>query len=508
MPLTYQNFIKKSISLELLGVGCRENGYPYFCTPKGAQIFGWAGVDGIHFCRIRGFGEMVFAISPMNCPGEYVHPVAENFEDFLRLLLACGDSAALEQAWQWDEAAFLQFLEENQPGKEQREIMELLKKSCKLEAMEQPWQYIKQLQDKFDYSKIKFTEDYYDPDMNPDAPEPKAEWKVYFEGGFWKYHGRERAGREVPVNKEFSWAGYTFVVPAVYLCGKGMVVDICRKVEPEKMTAFMEKWNLTPENEAERQFTSQEMQQIEKENPLTFDFRMKLNLNGSKLQQRHGYGTTYNACVPGNFADNREAKAVVEHYHLDASCCWSIMRWCFLWNTKRKPDISSLEITMMQEKVAVPGITFSVSRPGDMVEFTYPKGGTTYVLTVQEYEQKELFMERMGSEELEYPTYHHAMMYQIEPELPKGLLRISDAEEGDQPRRKLGVMENEYGPTMAASIGIIGGADGPTAMFLGSPKPQVVFSSLHFEPMETVNWQMTFYEKMVEDETINLFLKK
>ena len=31
--------------------------------------------------------------------------------------------------------------------------------------MEQPWTYIKNLQSSFDYSQIKYTEDYYDNDM-------------------------------------------------------------------------------------------------------------------------------------------------------------------------------------------------------------------------------------------------------------------------------------------------------------------------------------------------------
>ncbi|WP_222860695.1 hypothetical protein [Paenibacillus antibioticophila] len=52
----------------------RQNDPPYFCTPKGARMIGWAGVDGIHFCFVRGFGEMVFAVSPMNTAGNYVHP--------------------------------------------------------------------------------------------------------------------------------------------------------------------------------------------------------------------------------------------------------------------------------------------------------------------------------------------------------------------------------------------------------------------------------------------------
>lgn len=37
----------------------------YSDTENLKTLIGWAGVDGIHFCMIRGFGEMVFAVSPI-----------------------------------------------------------------------------------------------------------------------------------------------------------------------------------------------------------------------------------------------------------------------------------------------------------------------------------------------------------------------------------------------------------------------------------------------------------
>lgn len=108
-----KKFLQRGVDLSPVGVELREDNTNYFCTPKGASVFGWAGIDGIHFCFIRGFGEMVFSVSPMNTSPDYVHPVAENFTDFLRLILACGDVAAVEQAWMWNEAQFEAFLNEN-----------------------------------------------------------------------------------------------------------------------------------------------------------------------------------------------------------------------------------------------------------------------------------------------------------------------------------------------------------------------------------------------------------
>lgn len=97
----YKKYKKLKIDFSQLSLEPGDTSGGYFCTPKGAEIIGWTGVDGIHCCFVKGFGEMVFAVNPSNLPGDYVHPLARSFEDFLRLILACGLDAA-EQAWMWN----------------------------------------------------------------------------------------------------------------------------------------------------------------------------------------------------------------------------------------------------------------------------------------------------------------------------------------------------------------------------------------------------------------------
>ena len=140
MDKTYEKFLRSGMDLAAVGIECCRENTQYFCTPKGASVFGWAGTDGIHFCFIRGFGGMVFSVNPMNESQRYVHPLAKDFSDFLRLLLACGNEAALEQAWRWSREEFEAFLLKNPAAGEGEKTLKELAKAMKLTPMEQPWE--------------------------------------------------------------------------------------------------------------------------------------------------------------------------------------------------------------------------------------------------------------------------------------------------------------------------------------------------------------------------------
>ena len=80
----YNKFNKLNIDTMLLGIEQGNNESLYFCTPKGAKIIGWAGVDGIHFCFIPSISfDMVFVVSPMPCGEHYVEPIARNFLEMI-----------------------------------------------------------------------------------------------------------------------------------------------------------------------------------------------------------------------------------------------------------------------------------------------------------------------------------------------------------------------------------------------------------------------------------------
>jgi len=501
MSKTYERYLESNIDLSLIGLTQEADDIDYFCTPKGAKIIGRAGSDGIHFCFIPGFGEMVFVVNPMSTPGSYVHPLARNFQDFLRLLLACGNTAALAQAWCWDEEQFNEFLLENPPTDEQAATLAAIRENLSLDPMEQPFSYIRALQNRFDYRLIPYREGYYDM-VSVEPPIP--EWKVYFDGNFWMHHRRERAGKEIPINKQFVWEDEVWMIPAMYVCAKGLVIDFCLQVPPERIRAFMDKWNLSIDDDRTG-LTEEQRMLADAENPLIVSINPKVILNGAELATSHGCGLCWNPCFPeGN---GLEAYSVVQHYGLDPEQGYAIWRSAFPWKTKRKPGLKTLSVILTREPVPIPGPHFRVSSPGDRIELVHPSTGEKHTLTVQEYKRQELPAEHFHDLNQELPRHYIMMSYTISPDIPGRSFMITDCGQSDQPRPKQTDPRAPQAKGDVCCVGIIGGRDGPTAVVLeggNQGKLRVAFSALHFEPVKQVEWRTVFYEKKHKDITIEL----
>lgn len=149
--------------------------------------------------------------------------------------------------------------------------------------------------------------------------EDTREWKVYFDNNFWGYPKGERAGTEIRLDREFDWAGYHWVIPAVYACEKGLVMEFCRRVEVEDIRDFMKKWNLSAENDSCAHISQEQRMQLDLDNPLCLHFNPRLELNGETMQTTHGSGggASIPACRRGCFM-NRKRKG---HWNTMAWIC-------------------------------------------------------------------------------------------------------------------------------------------------------------------------------------------
>jgi len=123
--------------------------------------------NGIHYCFIEGFGDMVFCVNPETCCDYFVYPIARNFCDFLGLILATGGTNTLQQIIWWDKKMFDDFVncpeeQEYKARPEVKSVLDTIRKGMDVALIDTPFEYIKDLQSKFPCEQISFTNEYYD----------------------------------------------------------------------------------------------------------------------------------------------------------------------------------------------------------------------------------------------------------------------------------------------------------------------------------------------------------
>lgn len=163
MNNAYEKFKVLNIDTSAIGLSS-ENSPQYFCTPINSTIIGCD--NSIHYIFIDGFGETVFAVNPETCCDFYVYPLAHNFSDFLSLILATKGTNTLQQIIQWDKSQYTSFInapdEIEYASRKDVQIALTAIQSLGIRPMIQPFEYVKAIQKKFDYSKIPFNDDFYD----------------------------------------------------------------------------------------------------------------------------------------------------------------------------------------------------------------------------------------------------------------------------------------------------------------------------------------------------------
>ncbi|MGO5115007.1 hypothetical protein ACTQ33_08220 [Candidatus Avoscillospira sp. LCP25S3_F1] len=372
--------------------------------------------------------------------------------------------------------------------------------------MEQPYSYIRRLQQSFDYRRIPFGEEYYETVPQEELPEPDEsndlQWNVYYDT-FWKQEHTEEPCEEISVEKWFHWADREWYIPSVYTCRQGVVLEILLRVDGAAIRAFLDQWGVTPENEHE--FAEEQRQQIERENPLTFHFRGTIRVNGAELHNNRGCAMVW---IP-DLSEHAEKLmlAAMQHYHLNPSDGWVIQRSLYPWDAMQLPKLRSLELTMTHQPMLLPGTKFTVEGPGEMHTVTNPVTGMQHILTVQKFERQEQCFDHSDVQHMEFPRHYIAMTFTLEPDVQERQFCVRDSATGDAPRIRPGAAANLQVPN-AACVGMIGGTDGPIAftygMQSGDQPYHAACSALRFKPFDTVQWQIFFRERQERNMTVTL----
>lgn len=305
-----------------------------------------------------------------------------------------------------------------------------------------------------------------------------TEWSVYYNHFFLdENEQRLTPGREIPLNKEFIWGNQKWKVLSVYICTEGIIMDLYREIDREKIQKFNAKWDYFIDHEEE--LTEDQIISRAGESPFAAGANMNIEING---QSSNATETSYLYCDPFDeidYAMSDTVLQVADHYSLDLHKVWQFSRGQFPWPGEPIQEIEKMQITLEAEFVPVLGTRFTVQEEGKKIHFSLPFTEEAYTLEVLALRPATFDFHRRKTEE--YPSHCLQLFYDISPALSDDIVSIKDCCQGDSPHM--------------GQFGFCSDDDMPG---------RFACSSLYFESPEHVEWCMIFEVKTREDYILSL----
>lgn len=315
--------------------------------------------------------------------------------------------------------------------------------------------------------------------------------KVYYNSGIW-CKGKGLWGLPQRVNFQFEYVGAKRHIPVIYRFSKGIVFDVLTILDETKLREFFKKYKAY--EGIEETLTPLQRRCIEQEHPYQAVPVSEIWINGRQAED--GYSASGGMSVPWAQQDIELTPVRKAYsYILKDTACFACERFCVpypqtdskiqkLLRFLRLDRVRRIKLSTYPMQWFFPlDMHFEMSADEKQKElcFTHPVTGEKYTLYFQSAESTELPIKTEGNRSV----YIMQSMYEIEPALPQtDMLQFgSSIQYTSIPE----ISDDKFSPASASSIGIIGGADGPTAVFISSKEKgkTVLPRGLHGLPLHS-----------------------
>lgn len=314
--------------------------------------------------------------------------------------------------------------------------------------------------------------------------------KVYFET---IRSGKEKPGNPIPINRQFFYGGCLWFCPMLYVCEKGLILDLCRQFDAKKYQKFYTKWADKADS-----LEPAVLERLEYGNPMSFDCGFTLSVNGQKAQSCGYSGTAWQPYVPE--AKDPLIEKAIEEYGLSRDCGWYFYRISYSFSGRKDKDIKSLSLCITARKRRVffaETIKTVVNCAPFEAKLRNPLTGENCTFHVESCKVGAL-PEKILEKALRFPTNYCLLQYNITPETAEDQqLLVEDVRSSDPPVMEYDVQKDKK----ASCVTVIGGAAGPTSVFLAGTfksrnekdnSRKTAVSALTFEPVKEVTWKFSF----------------
>ncbi len=288
--------------------------------------------------------------------------------------------------------------------------------------------------------------------------------RVYYDSSLW---GKKKGigGMAQRTGWQFEHLGLTRHIPCIYKFTNGIVFDLLTLLDENSLRAYFEKYS-----NMEDRLSPVEKRCAMQDHPFRDISIREIWIDGYRVEE--GYSSSSSASVP--FAgEGRELEEIREAYRsaLNGTDCFSCSRFCVpypkassllhkLLRTLRLGRVHTLKLITHEQHRFYPivlNFTLSEEEGEKSISFVHPVTGTTHILYLQPGKAFEL------PKDLHIRQSFRCMeaSYEIQPPL-----RQNDCLQFDSSTSYTPEPPDAFSPAACSSIGIIGGADGPTAIFV------------------------------------------
>lgn len=289
--------------------------------------------------------------------------------------------------------------------------------------------------------------------------------KVYYSASLWD-RPRGKAGTKQVLNWSFNHLGKKRIIPCIYRFSKGIVFDIITPLEEDELKAFVKK----AEEINEEELSENQRRQLEQEHPYRQVSLAEIWINGEWVQE--GFESTSSISMPFLRSDETLMPlSKVYRSSLKDGACFACQRIRVsypreatgiqkLKRRERGDKINSLKLVTREENIFYPleqQFELSEAKSHCEIKFLHPTTGKEHTLYFQREENFEV--PRVPTKEERF--YVTTAVYEITPPLGEG-----EHLEFDTSMSYKRQSTHPYAPESTSSIAIIGGARGPTSLFI------------------------------------------
>lgn len=349
--------------------------------------------------------------------------------------------------------------------------------------------------------------------------------------------------RRFGISGSFEYGGYHWIVPCVYACEEGVVIDFCRQIPKDALTGFFARWG--EYLKAEDTLTQEQLAVVELENPLNFAVKTKLLISVGlpdgkpgvsepiSLRQQADSSTCW---IPQQLNILSKGPKSVEArflqaYQLPECDGWSFTRVHYSWTETLKQEyllkqdiaslIDKLEIELKAERAVIPcGLKIQATANQQAVQMSFSNPLTKAPMTLEilrcwneTFSCSGRIKDTKFLKHFDFPSHVQMVAYQVRSKLPEEEYFLKDCSQGDSPVK----LDTVNHSASAASIAIIGGADGPTSLFAAgkvtgedvgeaaNTQAKTAASSLYYQEPTEISWRLELQTCLSAEKTVVLY---